>query len=330
MRFRPWWMFAVVAMAGCRDGEDAPPPPGTDGAGAAPVRAVTLTLLAPDTVGWNQTDSARIIVSNGTGSALPESRVELLAEPGLAVFADSARIAARDSAPGGTRLELLLRPLQPGVADSVTVIVRLPPAPVPPATAPLRYGLRATLAGRSLAREDTVVVRPGSERVSGGCASPQPPSAQRYGVGPVRVGMPERALRGACPEARDSTWELEGMPERGLVARPGGVPVLARIAGDSVTLIEVSDPRVRTAAGVGVGTPLAALRTRYGRACGGVGEGVVAVWFQNAPGISFQLDSTSARAWVAETGGEGEPPDSATVERFLIHGQDSRCPADSR
>lgn len=323
------WLITgvLLGIGACRDaGPDGVPPAPPE---AAAPGAVTVRIQAPDTLGWNQEDSIRVTVANGTAAPHPASQVELYVAEPVRVLVDSTETAALSSTGDGALLEIAVPALAPGASHAFTRRIRMPAAPRDGDSLPRSYRVRASLAGRPMA-EDTLHVQPGSEAVAGGCASPAPPSAQRYGVGPVRVGMSARALRGACPEARDTAWELEGMPERGLVASPGGVPILAMLAGDSVHRIEVSDPRVQTAAGVGVGTPLATLRARYGRPCGGAGEGVVAVWFQNAPGISFLLDSASTHAWFTAPRPPEELPDSATVARFLIHGQDPRCPAERR
>jgi hypothetical protein len=75
---------------------------------------------------------------------------------------------------------------------------------------------------------------------------------------------------------------------------------------------------------VGVGSTLAELRGRYGRMCAGAGEGIVAVWFPAAPGVSFALDST-----VVPTG-DLDPealPETAKVERMWVRQGTDDCPA---
>ena len=326
MTARVRWVLVLVCAVGCR-GERSEQEVPVDGLPAAPRPALAFELAAPDTLGWSQTDSIRVTVRNGTRAAAGPWRLVLtLATP--AVLTDTAGASAVAHESGLTRLELAIPRLAPDSSWTGWRAFRRPPAPGTGARPPAAYAIHAELLGTPLSRADTIHIRPGSAIVSGGCGSMATPSAQRYGVGPVRVHMRAAALRGACPEARDSTWRAEGNTEHGLVARPGGIPVLAVLAGDSVSRIDVTDPRLRTAAGVGVGTALADLRARYGTPCGGVGEGVVAVWFQNAPGVSFQLDSAAVRDWFRTGGGDvAELPDSARVSRFFVHGLDPRCPS---
>jgi hypothetical protein len=151
---------------------------------------------------------------------------------------------------------------------------------------------------------------------------------QRYGIGPLRIGMPAAALRSACPEARDTTWQQEGTRERGLFVLVGGRPAVAVVAGDTVRriLVDSTGRGLRTPAGLGIGSTLGELRTAYGRGCADEGDGPVAVWFTNTPGVSFALDSATSAAW-APPAGPDALPDAAKVTGMWIHGQDVRCPA---
>lgn len=325
MKLRSGWVLAALAVAACRGDEKPYEVPPHVVAQGGPTGMV-VRVLAPDSMGWNREDSVRISVANHTGAPYEETQIEVFFTAPIQV--DTAGVLAREQ-PDGVLLRVPLRTLPSGESSLRVWRFRMPPAPLPDDSLPLRYIIRATLAGGDTVA-DTVYIRPGSEIVAGGCASPAPPAAQRFGIGPVRVGIPESALRASCPEARDSTWEQEGTKERGLVVRPGGVPVLALVAGDSIARVEVSDPRIRTASGVGVGSTVGDLKARYGRLCGGAGEGVVAVWFQNAPGIGFALDSVTTKEWFRARGPVDALPDSARVERYFIHGLDTRCPGGDR
>jgi hypothetical protein len=338
-------IFALAAAAACRDrGERA-----EDGGGARPPdtvytspRTVDVRLLTPRNVAWNGQDTLVVAVTNGTGRPLADAALEVFVQSPVEVLADSA---APDSARPrlvssgeGTRLTFALGPMQAGARAEVRQGLRMPPAPAapPPAGGAIprspdgRFVARAWVASGgepvSAVAMDTIRIRPGSETVLGGCAEVKNVSVSRYGVGPVRLGMTAAALRSACPDARDTTWlGDEGMRERGLGMTLSGTPLLAVLAGDSVQRIVVDSAGVRTAAGAGVGSRLADLRTRYGRMCAGLGEGRVAVWFPNAPGISFALDSADTRGWTPPA-----PPDSladtARVASFWVRQGADDCP----
>jgi hypothetical protein len=215
--------------------------------------------------------------------------------------------------------------IAPGASASVTRVVWMPPAPMPTDSGLRSYPVRVALSSPALTRADTLHVRPGSAAVLGGCAFAGAPSAQRYGIGPVRVRMRVDALRAACPEARDSAWSRDRQRFRGLAVRIGEVPVLAEVAGDTVVRVLVSDPGVRTAAGLSVGMRLADLRARYGSPCATRAEGTVLVRFPSAPGLSFALDSVTTREWLPTSRVE-DLPDSARVDGLAVHAIDLRCP----
>jgi hypothetical protein len=323
MTDRGWWMMvpALLALGACRgDRSGAERPDST--LTMRPPPPVELTLLAPDTLRWNQRDSVRIVLFNHTAAPLAGLRIALSISAPAAVDDSAADLEG-----GRSRIELSVPSVAAGTSVTVAGPIRMPPAPLAPDSAPRVYAVRVALATPALSREDTIHIRAGSERVSGGCGTASHAVAQRFGVGPVRVGISAAALRTACPEARDSSWEMEGTAETGLLVRPAGLPVLAVLVNDSVRQVVVSDSSLKTPSGTGVGTSLAALRARYGPPCMGRGEGTVAVWFQNAPGISFLLDSATTHEWFTARRPAGELPDSARVARYLIHGEDARCPA---
>ncbi|HLL82007.1 MAG TPA: hypothetical protein VK420_05125 [Longimicrobium sp.] len=327
---RRWigWMGWALALGACRGDGDAPAPAET--VVEAPAMGPTLAVEIPAPMAWNAEDTVVLTLANRGATALQGVRVRLsVAGPARVPPPAPGDPAAPvvDSADGGMRVTWTLPGVAQGAAIELRHAVRTPPAPGKAAAPPPSFMVRAELlsaSGAALAPavQDTLRIRPGSEATAGGCATSGAATAQRYGIGPVRLGMSSAALRAACPEARDTTWSAEGMAEKGLRVSLGTHPVVAQVVGDSVTRVVALTPGVRAAAGVGIGSTVGELRTRYGRLCTARAEGRVAVWSPNAPGVSFGL--APADSAVA-------PPDSladaARVASLWVHGQDTPCPA---
>jgi len=322
---------AALALAACRgDRTDAPEVQTVVDTTSAPGALVTFAV--PEPMGWNQEDTIVVALANRTATAMEGARIQLVMRGAVAAVAappGTPGAPAIDSAGGETRVTWELGTVAQGAAVEVRQPVRTPPAPVGAAATTPVFPVRVALlsrAGAPLAapREDTIRIRPGSERAAGGCATAGSSPAQRYGIGPVRMGMTAAALRAACPEARDTAWQGEGVAEKGLLVFLAGRAVVAQLAGDSVVRIVAVSPEVRTAAGVGIGSTLGDLRSRYGRLCALEGEGRLALWSPNAPGVSFGLAP-------ADTAGAAAQPDSirddVKVATLWIHGKDTPCPA---
>lgn len=341
--------LAALALAGCRGDRGGPPAPPP----AAPPQPgrVEITLELPPLPAWNEQDTLAVTVANHTAEAVHDAILELFVAAPVAVMVDSA---APNGPSGsvtaeGTRLEFPFGTLAPGQTSEVRQAVRTPPAPAPKpargaAPAPGAGGFTATdTAGRFLVRatlvtrggaplatpvQDTLRIRAGSEVAVGGCGTANDVVVTRYGVGPVRVGMSEAALRSACPEARDTSWKAEGAMEKGLVALPGGQRVVAVIdRGGLVQRIVIDQAGLKTANGFGVGAEVAELRASYGRMCAGRGEGQVAVWFPNAPGISFGLDTAATKGWGPARVHPDSVPDEVTVAALWVRQGSDDCPA---
>lgn len=321
------WMGLLALMAACRGDRGAPPAAETVvDTTQAPTAVVTLAV--PEPMAWNQEDTLVVALANRTAAAIRGGRMQLFVQAPLSAVvapAGTAGAPAVDSVDGGTRVTWELGNVAQGAAIELRQPVRTPPAPAGAAGTPA-FGVRATLLAPGGAPmgspvADSVRIRAGSERAAGGCATAGTAPAQRYGIGPVRLGMKSAALRAACPEARDTAWQAEGLAEKGLVVSLGGRAVVARLEGDSVTRVLAASPELRTAAGVGIGSTLGELRSRYGRLCAVEAEGKVAVWSPNAPGVSFGVEAPPAAAPADSL------PDDRTVSSLWIHGQDTPCPA---
>lgn len=329
-------LAAALAAGACRDRGGAAADGEPVKLDSVPRRVEARLYVATDWA-WNEEDTLRVTVVNGTEQPLAGelnlfigSPVEVLRD---SVPSDSAPPPALTSSGEGTRLTWPLGTLAAGASRELSQAVRMPPAPRQRRPSQendttSRFAVRAWVAaadGREVAQAaDTIRIRAGSEVVAGGCGGVDDVAVTRYGIGPLRLDMQAGDVRTLCPEARDTTWRQEGATQRGLSVRLAGHPVTLVLDGQKVRRIVVDTAGVRTGTGVGVGSTLAELRGRYGRMCAGAGEGLVAVWFPAAPGVSFALDSTVVPS------GSPDPqalPDSARVARLWVRQGTDDCPA---
>ena len=344
MRTKIGIAVAALALAACRG--DAKQPPAQQ-QGTAPANGrLEMTMALPRQPAWNSDDEIVITIANGSAAPVPDAVINLLLQAPIVALVDSAASGPKPTVtilPVATRVKIPVASVAPGRTVEIRQRIRTPPAPLSASSgvagAPKQaeeptqgYLVRARLErpdGALLAApaEDSLRMRMESAVVVGGCGNAGDAVVTRYGIGPVRVGMPVDALRAACPEAKDTTWRAEGTVDSGLVVAPGGRRAVAVTAGNAVERIIVDQPGLKTAAGAAVGATVADLRARFGRMCAGRGEGRVAVWFPNAPGLSFGLDTAATKAWrPAQVNADSVPDDVAVTSMWVRKGSDD-CPA---
>jgi len=133
----------------------------------------------------------------------------------------------------------------------------------------------------------------GAVASTGACApNGRVPAVTSGGIGVARMGAALGEVGRTC-RTRDTSFTLgEGIDERGAVIEFAGHRVLALTSEDrTISRLIVADSAFRTERGHGVGSTVAQLRDAYGRLCGAVGEGTVAVWLAGLPNVSFGLDT---------------------------------------
>ena len=154
------------------------------------------------------------------------------------------------------------------------------------------------------------------------------PAVTSGGIGVARLGAPVRDVGQSCT-TRDTTFSLgEGIQEQGAVVEFAGHRVLVLIENGLISRLIVADSAFRTERGLGVGSSVAQLRQAYGRLCGAVGEGTVAVWLAGLPNVSFGLDTRLSDLGSASTRVSDDPsviPDTARVTSLWIITEGVAC-----
>jgi hypothetical protein len=165
--------------------------------------------------------------------------------------------------------------------------------------------------------------------VADACApNGQVPAVTSGGIGVARLGVPVRDVGQSCT-TRDTTFSLgEGIQEHGAVIEFAGHRVLALVENGVISRLIVADSAFRTERGLGVGSSVAQLRQAYGRLCGAVGEGTVAVWLAGLPNVSFGLDTRLSDLGSASTRVSDDPsviPDTARVTSLWVIPEGVAC-----
>lgn len=141
------------------------------------------------------------------------------------------------------------------------------------------------------------------------------------GVGRIRLGMAADSVKAHCTVVSD-TVELrsEGQAERTLVAVFGTDTAVVEIDSATVWRIEITDPGLRTADWLGVGTPLSTLLALKGGKQGLTGEGNLFLVTEARCGLSFELSAPRSPSgdWPVER--LSRLPKTTVVKRMLVIG----------
>ena len=170
----------------------------------------------------------------------------------------------------------------------------------------------------------------GTPPVANACApNGRVPAVTSGGIGVARIGASVREVGQSC-QTRDTTFTLsEGIQEKGAVIEFAGHRVLAITTGEgAISRLIVADSLFRTERGLGVGSTVGQLRQAYGRLCGAVGEGTVAVWLGALPNVSFGLDTRLSDLGAASTRLSDDPsviPDTARVTSLWVITEGVAC-----
>jgi len=159
---------------------------------------------------------------------------------------------------------------------------------------------------------------PSAPRAGDACGRPV---VDGNGIGVIRIGMPVDAVKARCIVARD-TMELraEGQSERILVVPFGTDTANVEVNDGRVWRIEITNPGLRTADWIGVGTPLSALLGLKGGVQGLTGEGNLFLLAEAKCGLSFELSEPGSPAgnWPVER--LRTLPPNTVVKRILVLG----------
>jgi hypothetical protein len=301
---------------------------------AATGSGVMLGLQAPGMLRAGEEGVLRLSVTNRGDTTATHISLELImpawAEP-MPPRAGDREVSMAALPEGGTRFGYRLQesPLERGQTQSIEQRIRVPVDGIMSGpNAPWNGVVRARLLGLNGEVLAEVEGHIGLGAAAPDHASPAAGAADRRDqVGPVRLGMPAGRLRQAVPSARDTSWTQDGTARAGVWVPLGSDSrTLAVLNGDTVVRLEVSDAAVRTRERLGVGSRLEELRSSYGTGCADVVDGAVVVWFANAPGITFDLDTPVPPNVAPLRANPDGLPATATVTRWRLQREAESCP----
>lgn len=184
--------------------------------------------------------------------------------------------------------------------------------------APAEQAVREAVQGAEQQPTAQPAPAPGDPGIARSCGRPV---VDGDGVGAIRIGMPADSVKAHCAVVRD-TMELrsEGQLERILVVAFGGDTANVEVSSELVWRIEITEPGLRTADWLGVGTPLATLLAVKGGVQGLTGEGNLFLITEAHCGLSFELSEprSPAGSWSAER--LRTLPPNTVVKRVLVIG----------
>lgn len=147
------------------------------------------------------------------------------------------------------------------------------------------------------------------------------PVVDGNGVGAIHIGMTVDSVKAHCVVARDTVERRsEGQLERILVVPFEADTAVVEVSEGRVWRVEITNPGLRTANWLGVGTPLTELLSLKGGVQGLTGEGNLFVITEALCGLSFELSEPRSPSGDWPVDRLRTLPRSTVVKRVLVIG----------